>query len=385
MPSAMRGSSLVLVLFTLGCGVDLERDPFTGACGPAAGGDTQELQSLPSGLLLTLGIAADFSSSSIDALAVERPGVLDDNRLVGAGDAALRKVGDQAVLLGRGVFSNLQLVDGGTYPGPQASLGTCNPHDIELLDDCRALVTCYDRAAAKLVDLATGEVSEGPDLSPLADGDGLPEMDQITRAGDVILISLQRLDRDAFYTPAGPGLVAELDAATLTLLDRDAEAEGVQALVLPCQNPFTDFAALPGGALAVACAGDFMNPATAGLAVIDPTAGTTSAWLDGAGLQGSPAALRVDTEGRALLLVSAPDAFAPTEMLLVRLPADGPAELLYDSPGFSLSGLAVSADGTIYVGDRSASSRAGVWALTPGGGRIGPIKTSLPPYELEVW
>ena len=43
------------------------------------------------------------------------------------------------------------------------------------------------------------------DLSPWADDDGFPEMDQMVLVGDRLFVSIQRLDRTDFFRPTGKG------------------------------------------------------------------------------------------------------------------------------------------------------------------------------------
>ncbi len=370
----MKRLPLILCLITQSaCELTLDDLP---ACEPGPAG------AIAAGHLAVLDIAADYSASSVDLVQRDDLHELAPNRAIAGGDAALRRVFDRVVLIGRGTAGTLQLLEGAAEPRAQVALGDCNPHDVAELEGGLVLVSCYDDDTMRIVDLCAGEVRRGPSLAELADADGLPEMDQLIRVGARVYVSLQRLDRAAYYSPTGPGLLVAIDAATHEVLDLDA-APGLQGHTLPCTNPYSDLELGPDGLVYVGCSGDFMTPTDAVVARVDPQSGAGEVVADALDLGGFPTGgLRVDADGAVYVLIAAPDAFTVDEMRLVRLTSGAP-DILYASPGFTLSGLAVDG-GLVYVGDRSPDSTAGLWAIDAAG-RSGPYTTSLPPYEIEAF
>src|SRR5262249_18580948 len=68
------------------------------------------------------------------------------------------------------------------------------------------------------------------DLSPYADADGYPEMDQMAVVGDKLYVSLERLDRLNFLQPAATAGIAVIDVNTDAVLD---------VIQLSGENPFS--------------------------------------------------------------------------------------------------------------------------------------------------
>ncbi len=98
----------------------------------------------------------------------------------------------------------------------------------------KGYVSQFDSATLAIVDPSVGPdckgfVLRGIDLSPWADADGIPEMDQMVLIGKRLFVVLQHLDRAAFFTPVGPGLLVVIDTTTDTV---------TQTLTLSLTNPF---------------------------------------------------------------------------------------------------------------------------------------------------
>ncbi len=111
-----------------------------------------------------------------------------------------------------------------------------NPHDLAFARPDKAYVTRYERREILIVDPTTGADCAGfvrgtVDVGSLADGDGIPEMDQAVVVGDRLYVTLQRLDRRNFFLPSDHSLIAVVDVATDTL---------VGSIRLTGTNPFAE-------------------------------------------------------------------------------------------------------------------------------------------------
>ena len=144
-----------------------------------------------------------------------------------------------------------------------------NPHDIAFAAPDKAYVTRYERAALLIVDPTTGADCAGfvrgtIDLSSLADGDGLPEMDQAVVVGGRLFVTLQRLDRRNFFRPTDHSLIVVIDVATDTV---------VGSITLTGTNPFAESAGLTPdpatGTLLVTEVGEFGRVDDGGVERID--------------------------------------------------------------------------------------------------------------------
>jgi len=136
---------------------------------------------------------------------------------------------------------NIQVLDPaqGHATVRQFSVGTgSNPHDIAFVSDTRAFVTRYESAELWEVDPSTGEHTDTIDLSPLADSDGLPEMDGLAIHDGSLYVSVQRLDRSSWpWVPEPPSYLAVIDLADNTLRDIDPQTPGIQGIALAATNP----------------------------------------------------------------------------------------------------------------------------------------------------
>ncbi len=370
------------------CGSDSRPLPALPTC-DVPQGQEGSLATTPmgTGTALVLTMALDYSSSAISGFHVDSPAAIDDEVVLAGNTPKLRRVGSYAVVVNGGVESNIQLVGGDFTAGPQIAMPDCGPEDVELLAANLALVSCYDKAALQLVDFADARATCEVDISAFADADGIPEASAMTRIGDYIYVALQRLDRNGFYAPAGPGLIAVLEASTLNLLDVDPNTDGVQAYSLPCSNPFTDLLPDADGNIIVGCAGDWVDLGKAGVAKLDPNTGETTLIASGTDLGGQPMYVRLDGHGEPYVVVTEQDLASATfdikESRVVRLSST--PEVVFQVAKANIGGLAFDSNGNLYVGSRAADSSAGLYVIEAGKAPAGPYVPSLPPLEIEVF
>ncbi len=189
-------------------------------------------------------------------------------------DAVVRTTSDRVYVVNRFLGDNLQVLDPrrGFATVLQCSTGTgSNPHDVAVVDAHKAYVTRYDRPELWIVDpeatTCAGFRRGAIDLSPYGDGDGLPEMDQMVRVADRLLVSVERLDRTRAFAPAGPSALVIVDLVTDTVAG---------TIELVGKNAFGDASGIvrePGsGKLLVVAAGDTLRTGDGGIERVDPFA-----------------------------------------------------------------------------------------------------------------
>jgi hypothetical protein len=212
-------------------------------------------------------------------------------------DVVLREHDGVVYAINRFGADNVQVVD------PAAGLATVlqfstdpgsNPHDILVVTPHRAYVTRNQEASLLIVDPATDAPLGSIDLAALADGDGLPEMDQMALVGGDLFVTLQLLDQDNFFIPSGPGAVAVIDVASERV---------VGAFNLQGKDPSSRLES-DGRYLYVATTGDF-GVDDGGIERIDPgdTTGTTTV-VSGADLGGDLGELAIAGPRKGYVVVS---------------------------------------------------------------------------------
>jgi len=177
-----------------------------------------------------------FQSGSLTEVGI-RNRIVKPQNVVLAGDGVVRFQAGRLFVLNRFLANNIQELDPGhSYATlKQCGLGAgTNPADFVIASPAKAYVSQYDSAVLAIVDPSVGAdcagfIRGGIDLSPWADSDGIPEMDQMVLIGTRLFVVLQRLDRSALFTPAGPGILVVIDAATDTV---------EQTITLSLSNPF---------------------------------------------------------------------------------------------------------------------------------------------------
>ena len=179
---------------------------------------------------------------------------------------------DMVFVVNRYLADNIQIVDPGAAFATvgQYSVGNgSNPHDIRLVGSEKAYITRYEWKTLLICDPYSGDSLGVVDLSPLADSDGIPEMDRLAIVGRRVFVTLNSIDR-ATWLPEGPGKIAVIDADADTLIDVDAGTPGVQPIWLTFPNPYTELRYdRCRGELVVGCLGAW-GAMDGGVEIIDP-------------------------------------------------------------------------------------------------------------------
>ena len=217
-------------------------------------------------------VTTDFQTGSFAVFPVLQPDAVARNIERIHSDAVARAHDGLVYVVNRLGGDNIQAIDPaqGYATRWQCSVENgSNPHDLAFAAPDKAYVTRYERAALLIVDPTTGADCAGfvrgtIDLSPFADGDGLPEMDQAVVVGGRLFVTLQRLDRRNFFRPTDHSLIVVIDVATDTV---------VASITLTGTNPFAESAGLTAdpatGTLLVTEVGEFARVDDGGVERID--------------------------------------------------------------------------------------------------------------------
>jgi len=296
-----------------------------------------------------LVVASDFQTGSFATVDLESRHVMPTHRDRSVGSDAVVRAHDGVVyVLNRFLANNIQAFDATTLrPLFQCSTGpVTNPHDIAVVGASKAYVTAYESKQLLIVNPSpradcSDFVHSRIDLSELADGDGIPEMDQMIIVGTRLYVSLEQLDRRNFFEPARNGRIAVIDTANDRLIG---------SIELSGGNPFasTKGLTLVNGDIVIAETGRF-GVNDGGIERVDLESGTASGFfITGVELGGDITDFVLLSEHLAYAALSGPSAsvvvaFDPTQRRLL--------DTIYDRGGY-VPDLEVNDRGELYVADR---------------------------------
>ena len=149
-------------------------------------------------------VSTDFETGMLATVAVRPPRRVTHPDAAIHSDAVIRVSGGMVFVVNRFLADNLQRLDPtqGLRTRFQCSTGNgSNPHDLVVVAPDKAYVTRYDRPELWVVDPSVTDCDQFRrgviDLSAFADGDGLPEMDQMAVVEGRLFVTVERLDRGA--------------------------------------------------------------------------------------------------------------------------------------------------------------------------------------------
>jgi len=215
-----------------------------------------------------------------------------------ATDVVLRAAGGQVYALNRFGADNLQRLDPATglTTAYQVSMGSgSNPHDVALVNG-RLYVTRYGATSLRVVDPTDGSELATIDLAAFADPDGIPEMDQMALWRGQLLVTLQRLDENTFFSPTDHSTVVVIDPAT-NQVTGSFDLQGV--------NPASRLAA-DGNHLYVTTTGSF-GVADGGIERLDDDLTGSTTVVTGKALGGDLGQLAIVSPTQGYVVVSALD------------------------------------------------------------------------------
>jgi len=329
-------------------------------------------------------VTTDFETGLLATVGVARPHRVGHPGTPIHADAVVRVEDGRVYVVNRFLGDNLQVLDPqrGMRTLLQCSTGPgSNPHDVAVVAPDKAYVTRYDRAELWIVDPSAtscaGFLRGAIDLAPWGDADGLPEMDQMALVGDQLFVSLERLDRNRQFAPAGRSVLVVIDT-TADQVTGEIELSGANAFAETAgiaRDPST-------GDLLVAEAGNIYQVGDGGIERVDPVAraargffvseddlgGSVTDFVVVSGTKGY--AIVLDAALRNLLVAFDPSRQQPSRRLLSR------TEFLPD--------IALAPDGMLWLADRTLAA-PGIRIFSTSDDRevtMRPIDVGLPPFAL---
>lgn len=191
-------------------------------------------------------------------------------------DAVGACAGPFLLVVNRFLADNLQFLDAtsGTTLAQWSTGNGTNPTAVVFLGE-EAWVSLYEQPTLLVARWDTGAEIARVDLGPWADADGVPEVSDLFFLDGLLWATLQRMDRDGEWQPAGGSRLLGVDP------DR---REVVQEIVLPLDNPNGGWR-LRGTLLEGAAVGAWSDASgttlalDGGLLSVDPKAGTAEVLL----------------------------------------------------------------------------------------------------------
>jgi DNA-binding beta-propeller fold protein YncE len=299
-------------------------------------------------------------------------------------DSVVRTFDGVVYAVNRLFADNIQVLDPADNFRTQTQCSTgngTNPHDIAFASRHKAYVTLFEERELLIVnpaprpdcaDFILGRI----DLSPLADHDGVPDMDQMAIVGDRLYVSLQRLDiKSALRLPAENGALAVIDTTSDTLIG------GIE---LSGENPFgaTKGLTVRDGAIWLSESGRF-NTLDGGIERVDLASGTAGGFVvseqelggdvtDFVIVSDHLAYATINRSGFTNALIS----FDPTTRQVLATH--------HESNTYTLFDLELNDRGELYLADRSRRT-AGLRVFRAADGAAlvdGTMNLGLPPFEI---
>jgi hypothetical protein len=331
-------------------------------------------------------VTTDFASGSLASISLDTRAALANVASVHS-DARARWHDGLLYVVNRFGQDNVQVIDPaqGFATVRQFSTGAgSNPHDIAFISPTKAYVTRYELADLLIVNPQTGMAMGSIPLGAFADADGIPEMDQMIQVGPRLFVSLQRLDRNAGFTPADSSLVVVIDSQSDAVIDANPVQPGTQAIRLAGTQPFTEFMFdRPTSRLLVGCVG-FFGALDGGIERIDPVNLASEGFaITEAVLGGDVNDLVWGGAARSWAIVS--DASFNTLLVAWSAASGALTDTLFAPGGFSLADAALNDRGELYVAMNDfISPELGVWVFDAASGAAlaGPLDTGLPPFQI---
>jgi len=251
-----------------------------------------------------------------------------------------------------------------------------NPQDIAFTGPEKAYVALLEERELLVIDPSVdsscaGFVRGTIDLSAYADPDGIPEMGAMTVIDGLLYVTLQRLDRNDLFAPAGRGVVVVIDTATDAVLD---------AIEMAGENPFSRMVQR-GNRLWISSVGQF-TVRDAGIEAIDlETRQSLGFVVTEEALGGDITDFVVVAEHIGYAVVSGSDF---SNSLVEFAPETGTVTRTLIGGSRFIAQVQVTDRGELYVSDRSATSPGlRVYGVRDGIELPGsPLDLGLPPFDV---
>lgn len=327
----------------------------------------------------------DYSTGSSSVIYLDGSYTTERNVESICSDAVARFYDGLVYVVNRMGCDNIQVLDpaDGFSTVIQFSVGAgSDPHDIVVISPSKAYVSRGNETELLVVDPSSGSHLGTIDLSRFSDADGIPEMDCMILIGDLLFVSIQRLDRNYYWHPVSPSYLAVIDTRADTLYDCDPIAPGVQAVELTGTDPYGELHFDPFTGLVYFTSVGRWGMQDGGVELVDPSAFESLGFLlteSAAGGDINYVALFSPTIGYAVVTD------ASFNNLLVQFdPSTGAlTDTLYAPGDYVLTDIEISPGGELFLCDRTATNPGiRIYDSYTGVETAGPIDVGLPPFDI---
>jgi DNA-binding beta-propeller fold protein YncE len=328
----------------------------------------------------------DYSTGSSSVIYLDGSYTTERNVESICSDAVARFYDGLVYVVNRWGCDNIQVLDpsDGFSTKLQFSVGAgSDPHDIVFVSGTKAYVSRGNETELLIVNPSTGSHLGTVDLSAFSDADGTPEMDCMILIGDLLFVSIQRLDRNDYWFPVSPSYLAVIDTRADTLYDCDTDTPGVQAVELTGTDPFGELHFDPYAGLVYFTSVGRWGMIDGGVERVDPSA------LESLGFLLTESASGGDINDVVIFSPSIGYAVvtdASFNNLLVRFdPSTGAlTDTLYEPGDYVLADIEISPGGELFLCDRTATDPGiRIYDASTGGAIVGgTIDVGLPPFDI---
>jgi hypothetical protein len=328
----------------------------------------------------------DYSTGSCSTIGLDPPRTVAQNVASIYSDAVARYYNGYIYVINRKGADNIQILDpnNGFATVREFSTGNLsNPQDVAFTAPDKMYVSRNESNTMWIMNPLTGAQTGSIDLSMFADSDGLCEMQYMLLIADRLFVSIQRLDRDNWWTPVGTSFIAVVDTDADTLVDVEPGAPGTQAITLPHSNPYSEIQLDPWTRhLYVACAG-YWGVLDGGIELIDASALTSAGTLlSESSAGGDFLDVEIVNGDVGFAIVQNPSFF--TDLIMFDPSAGTKTQTIYAPGDYVLQDIDLGPTGELFLADRTiVDPGVRVYeALTGVEITSGPIDVGLPPFDL---
>ncbi len=372
----LAGCLLSLLTLAAGCGDDEGTKP-----GPEPSGECGRI----------LVVASDYAVGSLALIQGDSTFATQTNLASIHSDAVARVERNTAYVVNRFGGDNVQVITmtGDFQTVRQIPMGAgSNPHDIAFVSDSVAYVSRFGSTGLIAFDPRTGAIRDTIDLSPLADADGVPDMDRLFFEPPYLYVAVTRIDfGGGTYDPVPPSHLAVVDTRDNSLIDVDEQADGVQGIILAGLNPCAPMVRAPStSSLLLVPESGVYGELDGGVEKVDLESWASVGWLvREEALGGDLIDFALTENGTGYAVVSRSGENGDVTSIVRFDPATGALiGTIAESDGYDFSDLIVTCCGYLMVSDRSYT-QPGVRVYDGVGDHeewIRLVPTGLPPFEL---
>jgi len=328
----------------------------------------------------------DYTTGSSSVIRLDGDHTTEIDAAVINSDAVSRWYDGLIYVVNRSGGDNIQILDPDDdfSTVDQFSVGNgSNPQDIAFVSPAKAYVSRYDSNNLWIVNPSTGAHTGSIDLSSMADSDGLCEMSWMIIVENTLFITIQRIDRNHYWLPAGTSYIAAVDCSADTLIDTDSGTPGVQPIALNYSNPFSEIQYNRfDGNLYISCVG-YWGSNDGGVEIIDPASLTvTGAMITESDAGGDINDLEIFRSGIGYAVVTNAD--FNNELISLNPETGVRVSTLYSPGAYVINDIEISPGGELFLADQTETN-PGIRIYSACDGEEitdDPISTGLPPFDI---